>query len=176
MARSDELLAALTGSGDQPSLDGGLGIAGLSGAARGRTWDAVVSAHAPDLTGDSVTFVALADGTLVVNEDIPDDSLAPVAEGIEEMLQPPYRAAAARSDKDVWTAVAESVSIAELPGVEGDSVDLSMVDGTRELTIDGEPTTRSVPALDELAEAHGDVALHAERVDAALFAVDVFPL
>jgi hypothetical protein len=175
MARSDELLAALTGGG-QPGLDGGLGIAGLSGAARGLTWDAVVSAHAPDLTGDSVTFVALADGTLVVNEDIPDDSLAPVAEGIEEMLQPPYRAAAARGDKDVWTAVAESVSIAELPGVGGDSIDLSMVDGVRELTIDGEPITRSVPGLDELVDQHGDVALHAERVDAALFAVDVFPL
>jgi hypothetical protein len=184
MARSNDLLAALMGAqaggflAQPPGLDGeqGLGIAGISGVPRGRTWDAVVSAHAPDLTGDTVTFVALADGTLVVNEDIPDESLAPVAEGIEEMLQPPYRAAAARSDKDIWTAVAESVSIAELPGAEGDSVDLSMVDGVRELTVDGEPTIQSLPGLDPLVEEHGDVALHAERVDGDLFAVDVFPL
>ena len=35
---------------------------------------------------------------------------------------------------------------------------------------------RQVPALDALAENHGDVALHAERIDDDLFAVDVFPL
>jgi hypothetical protein len=135
-----------------------------------------VSAHAPDLTGDAVTFVALADGTLVVDQDVPDGSLAPVADGIEEMLQPPYRAAAVRSDKDAWTAVAESVSIAQLPGVEGDTVDLTMVGAVRELTIDGESSTRPVPGLDRLLEEHGDVAVHGERVDGDFFAVDVFPL
>ena len=51
-----------------------------------------------------------------------------------------------------------------------------MVDGERTLTVDGEPTTGSVPALDALAEEHDSVALHAERVDGELFAVDVFPL
>ncbi len=40
----------------------------------------------------------------------------------------------------------------------------------------GEPTTRSFAALDVLAEEHDSVALHAERVDGDLFAVDVFPL
>ena len=33
-----------------------------------------------------------------------------------------------------------------------------------------------MPALDALAEEHDSVALHAERVDGDLFAVDVFPL
>jgi hypothetical protein len=179
MGRSDELLDALLRVGQPPGWDGEqgrYGIAGISAFPRGRTWDAVVSAHAPDLTGESVTFVALVDGVLVLDQDIPDDSLAPVAERIEELVQPPYRAAAAKTDKDVWTAVAESVAIAELPGVEGDSIDLTRVDGVRELRIDGETTMQPLPGLDHLLEEHGDVAIHAERVDRELFAVDVFPL
>ena len=55
-----------------------------------------------------MTFVALEDGTLVVDQDVPDDSLGPLADALEEMVPPPYRAAAARTEGDVWTAVAES--------------------------------------------------------------------
>jgi hypothetical protein len=184
VSRSRDLLAAVMGSqaggflAQPPGLDGEqrLGIAGISGAARGRTWDAVVSADAPDLTGDAVTFVALPDGTLVVEQSIPDDSLAPLADAIEEMVAPPYRAAAAKTDGSIWSAVAESVQIVELADVEGDTVDLSVVGATRELTIDAEPVTRPLPALDEIAADHEDVAMHAERVDGDLFAVDVFPL
>ena len=161
-----------------PGLDGdpGLGIAGVSGAPRGRTWDAVVSAHSPTLTGEAVTFTALADGTLVVDQDVPDDSLAPIAEAVEQTLEPPYRAAAAKSEGDLWTAVAESVRIIQLVGLDADLIDLTVVDGERTLTADGEVTTRPLPALDELAVEHDSVALHAERVDGDLYAVDVFPL
>ena len=53
---------------------------------------------------------------------------------------------------------------------------LSVVGGVRELNVDDEQTTEPVPALDALAAEHGDVSLHAERVDGDLFAVDVFPL
>jgi hypothetical protein len=161
-----------------PGFDGepGLGIPGVSGVPRGRTWDAVASAHAPDLPGETVTFVALGDGTLLVEEDVPDDSLAPLADAVEQRLAPPYRAAALRNDGDVWAAVAESIAVVELPQIEGDAVDLSVVDGVRELTVDDEPTIRPLPALDAIADEHGDVSLHAERVDGSLFAVDVFPL
>lgn len=161
-----------------PGLDGdpGLGIAGVSGVPRGRTWDAVVSAHSPTLTGEAVTFTALEDGTLVVDQDVPDDSLAPIAEAVEQMLEPPYRAAAAKAEGDVWTAVAESVRIVQLPGVDADLIDLTVIDGERTLTADGEVTTRTLPALDELAAGHESVALHAERIDGDLYAVDVFPL
>ena len=167
MARSDEMLSELAA---------GAAIPGVMGVGPGKTYDAVVAAHAPDLTGDAVTFVTLEDGTLVVNEDVPDGSLVPVADALEQMVSPPYRAAAGRTDGDTWTAVAESVSIAELDGVAGDEVDLTVVDGERTLSVDGEPTTGSFPALDALAEEHDSVALHAERVDGDLFAVDVFPL
>ncbi len=168
MARHEELLAALSA---------GAVVPGVMGVGPGRTYDAVVAAHAPALTGDSVTFVTLDDGTVIVDQDVPDGSLGPIADAIEEMVSPPYRAAAARAEGESWAAVAESVRIAELLGVGGDEVDLSVVGGERTLTVDGDPATGSIPALDELASAYGgSVAIHAERVDRDLFAVDVFPL
>jgi hypothetical protein len=184
MSRTKELLALLMGAqaggflAQPPDLDGssGLGIPGFSGVARGRTWDAVASARAPELTGEAATFVVLEDGSVVTDEDVPDESLVPLADAIDEQLAAPYRAAAIRNDDDVWSVVAESVAIVELPGLEGDVVDLTVVAGERTLTIDDEPTIRPLPALDALAEEHGDVAVHAERVDGDVFAADVFPL
>jgi hypothetical protein len=183
VSRGRDLLAALVSAqaggllAVPPEMDGtpGLGIAGVSGVSRARTWDAVASVRAPELSGEGVTFVALDDGTLVVDEDVPDDSLAPLADAIEATVGPAYRAAALRASEDVWMVVAERVEIVEL-SLEGEEIDLSVVAGERELTIDGERTNRPVPALDALAEQHGDLALHAERVDGDLFAVDVFPL
>ena len=184
MSRSRELLATLTGAqaggflAEPPGLDGdpGLGIPGLSGVPRGRSWDVSASAHAPELDGDTVTFVTLTDGTVIVDDDQPDGSLVPLADAIEETLPPPYRAAAVRNEGDVWSVVAERVAIVELPEIDGDVVDLSTVDGIRELRIDDVATIRPLPALDVLTEEHRDVALHAERIDSEIFAVDVFPL
>ncbi len=184
MTRSEELVKALVNAqiggflAQPPGLDGnpGLGLAGITGIPRGRTWDVIASANAPALVGDSVTFVALEDGSIVVNEDEPDDSLLPLADAIEHTLPPPYRAAAVRNAGDMWSAVAEKVAIVELPEISGDVVDLTIVGGERELRIDGERTIEPLPALDALAGEHGDAALHAERVDDAIFAVDVFPL
>jgi hypothetical protein len=184
VSRTRELLAALTHANVggflsvPPGLDGepGLGLAGIHGVPRGRTWDAIVSASAPDLPGETATFVVLEDGTIVVDEDVPDGALEPLAVELDRSVRQPYRAAAMRHEGEVWTAVAESVEIVELPSVEEDTVELSVVGGERALKLDGEPTIRPLPALDALAEEHGDVALHAERVDGHLFAVDVYPL
>lgn len=161
-----------------PGFDGeaGLGLVGIHGVPRARAWDAAASARAPELVGETVTFVVLPDGTIVVDDDVPDGSLGPLADAVEETLPPPYRAAAIRHEGDLWTAVAEKVVIAEIPRLEGDTVDLTVVDGVRTLTVDGERTIRPLPALDVLTETHGDVAARAERVDDDLFAVDVFPL
>lgn len=161
-----------------PGMDGelGLGIPAFTGVPRARTWEIVASAHGPDLTGETVTFVVLPDGTVVVDDDVPDESALPLAEAVETTLSPPYRAAAVRNEGDVWSVVAEPVVIVELPQVDGEIVELSIVAGVRELTIDGERTIRQLPALDVLAEEHDDVSLRAERVDGHLFAVEVFPL
>ena len=184
MSRARDLLGALiaaqTGGflGHPPGLAGepGLGLVAIHGVPRARTWDAAASAHAPDLTGETVTFVALPDGSLVVEEDVPDGSLGPLADAIEATLPPAYRAASVRAGGDVWSVVAEAVLIVELPRLEGDVVDLTVVDGVRELTVDGDRTIRPIASLDALTEQHADVVLHAERVDGDLFAVDVFPL
>jgi hypothetical protein len=184
VSRSDELVKALANAqiggflAQPPGLDGqpGLGIAGITGIPRGRMWDKVASAHAPDLKGVTVTFVTLEDGTIVVDGEQPDGSLTPLADAIEETLPPPYRAAAAQADGDVWSVIAESVAIVELPRVDGDVVDLSVVTDVRDLKIDDMKSTRTLPALDAVAAEHGDVVLHAERIDGDLFAVDVFPL
>ena len=139
MTRRHELATALmkAQAGGFPAtphgIDGepALGIAGLSGVPRARIWDAVVSARCSDLTCDTVTFVVLEDGTVVVEEDVPDGSLEPLADAVEEILDPPYHAAAIRRQDEVWTCVAEHVRIVELPRHEGDVVDLTRVAGER---------------------------------------------
>lgn len=184
MARARELLAALLQANAggllaaTPGLDGepGLGLAGVHGVSRGRTWDVVASATAPDLTGETATFVVLEDGTVVVDQDVPDGALESLAEALERSVERPYRAAAMRHEGEVWTAVAERVALVELPGVDEDEIELTVVDGERTLKLDGERTIRPLPALDALADEHTDVAVHAERVDGHLFAADVYPL
>ncbi|HET7745515.1 MAG TPA: hypothetical protein VFK76_12330 [Gaiellaceae bacterium] len=154
----------------------GIGIPGVTGAAAGRTWDALASAHAPDLTGDSVSFVALEDGSLIVEEDVPDGSLSPLADALEEHVSPPYRATAVRDEGDIWSVSAQRVSVSELPGIDGDVVELSVVGGNREVSIDGQPASEWVSALDALVEGPGDTVVRAERVDGDLFTIDVFAL
>src|SRR5437868_3099912 len=68
---------------------------GVHGTARPRRWDAVVTAEL-ELTGDAVVFVALPGGMLLVESEgkVPEGALTPLADAIEETLQPPYRAEA----------------------------------------------------------------------------------
>ncbi|HVH51582.1 MAG TPA: hypothetical protein VM690_05520, partial [Gaiellaceae bacterium] len=90
---------------------------GVHGIARAREWDATVTVAAPDVEGDRATFVALPDGSLLV-EDGPDTSfdyagdrpetfgdsfdsserqgpvpgdLSPFAAAVEQELPAPYR-------------------------------------------------------------------------------------
>lgn len=167
MSRHQDLLSALAARAE---------MAGVSGVEPAPTFDATVAVDAPDLTGESVTFVALEDRTLVVPGDVPDGALTPIVDALEEMVSPPYRAAAARSEGDLWTAVAESVRIVALPEIDADRVELTVVDGARTLTVGGEARTEALPPLDALADEHESVTVQAERVDGDLFAVDVFPL
>jgi hypothetical protein len=178
VARSNELLEALASAqaGGKLAQTPGVEIAGITTGPGGRTWDAVIAADCPGLPGETVTFVVLEDKTIVVSTDLADGLLDPLAGALEEIVAPPYRAAAVRTEDTLWTSVAESVQLVPLPGVVGDDIELSIVDGQRQLAVDGEAATVPVEALDALAAEHGDVALSAERVDGEYFAVDVFPL
>ena len=92
------------------------GEPGIHGVPRARRWDAVVAAHAPELHGDTVHFVALGDGSLVVDEDQPDDALTPLADALETRLAPPYRAEAVRRDGSLWGVAGRRIALVREPG------------------------------------------------------------
>lgn len=96
---------------------------GIHGVARPRQWDTVVSTEA-DLPGEQVHFVALPDGTLVVDEDVPDGGLQPLAEAVEATLQAPYRAEGVRRDGRIWAVGARRIAVRAFPDHEGDELEL----------------------------------------------------
>lgn len=96
---------------------------GIHGVARPRVWDVVASAEA-DLPGDEVHFAALPDGTLVVDEDVPDGALLPLAEAVEATVQAPYRAEGVRREERVWAVGARRIEVRAFPGQEGDELEL----------------------------------------------------
>jgi len=151
-------------------------VVGIHGIPREREWDAVASAEAPGLPGDNVEFVALPDGTLVVDEDVPDGTLAPLADALS--LPAPYHAFGLRQDADVWSVAAKRVQVVEVPEhVDGDELQLVVTDETRTLTVDDMPSSASIPSLEAFAaEQFGSFVLHASRLDELLWEVNVIPL
>jgi hypothetical protein len=149
---------------------------GIHGIPREREWDAVASAEAPGLPGDDVEFVALADGSLVVDEDIPDGALAPLADALS--LPAPYHAFALHQDADVWSVAAKRVQVVEVPeDVPGDEIQLAVSDDTRTLIVDETESKASIPSLEAFAaEQFGSFVLRASRLDDLLWEVTVIPL
>ena len=100
-----------------------LGEVAFDGLHRPRQWDTVASARA-ELPGDEVHFTALPDGTLLVQEDVPDGSLASLAEAVEGSIQPPYRAEGVRRSEGVWAVAAKRIEVRAFPEHEGDELEL----------------------------------------------------
>jgi hypothetical protein len=153
------------------------GEAGIHGIHRFREWDAIVRVDDLDLDVDEVRFVALGDGTLVVDGD-EDVDLAPLAEAVEQELPPPYRAQAVRADDDAWTVAAEAIELVELAReLEGEELELTVRQGERTLIVDGRPAFGSTRELEQLgAERGDDYVVRATRVDGDLWDVRVLPL
>lgn len=150
----------------------GFDLPGLTGFARpAGPWDVVTSAHAPDLPGDTFSFVALEDGTLVVDDDVPEGSATPLADAVERELQKPYEAVAVRRDDEdgLWRVAAVDVLVAAAAADDpSERVDLARVGGEATATVDGvEAAPDAAPRglLDLLAHLDGDAALTAERLD-----------
>ena len=119
------LLNALMGLGVGVPTAPGFDLPGLTGVAQARgPWDVVTSAHAPDLPGDTVSFVTLEDGTLVVDEDVPDGALSPLADAIESSIDPPYYAEGVRRDDALWAVAAKRIQVRSFPGHEEDELEL----------------------------------------------------
>jgi hypothetical protein len=165
-----------------PRLD--TGLPGFSGTldvlhgGRPRQWDAVATAEAPELTDDELEFVTLPDGTLLVDGEIPEGALSPLADALEHELTPPYKARAIRRDGAIWAVAANRIDVVEVPEeIDGDSVSLVVQGHERTLLVDERPGWVAVPTLESFAyDRHKDFVLHAERLDGSLWSVKVNPL
>jgi hypothetical protein len=151
------------------------GEPGIHGVPRARRWDAVTTVEAPTARGDAVHFVALPDGTLVVEEDEPDDAMSALADAVA--VAQPYRAEAVRRDERTWAVAASRIELVSLPELRGDSAELVGAGGIRTLHVDGNRSFGSVPALERVGEAvGGDYVVRAERVDGDVWQVEATPL
>jgi hypothetical protein len=152
--------------------------AGITGLARGREWDAVATLRASGPPADDVVFVALPDGTFVVESaDVLDP--APFAAALRESIAPPYRALAVRRP-ELWAVGAVAIAVERLdPSPRGDELQLTW-DGSRfELTIDGVPADPAqASGLQRVASGRveGAYAAHAHRVRDDLWEVSVHAL
>jgi hypothetical protein len=163
---------------DTPGWDGERrGEPGIHGVPRARRWDTVATAEAPELTGDAVHFVALEDGTLVVEEVEPDGALATLAEAVEQTTAPPYRAEAVRKGPATWAVAASRIAIASIPGLKGDQVELTSTRDGRVLRVDGRTAMGSARELERLGEIEGtQYVVLAKRLDGELWQIEATPL
>ena len=163
---------------EPPGFDGeARGEAGIHGVPRRRQWDAVTTTEAPGLEGDTVHFVALGDGTLLVDEDEPDGALAPLADAVETRLSAPYRAEAVRRSADAWAVAARRIELVELPGLSGDTAELVVTREGHVLRVDGRTTLGGAPQLERLGERRGlDYVVRASRLDGDVWEAEVAPL
>jgi hypothetical protein len=145
---------------------------GIHGMQRPRDWEVTVTVDAPDVEGDTVRFVTLPDGSVLV-EDGADTELEPLASAVEQELKPPYRARAARQDESLWAVQAKRIEVLEIPdGPQGDEIELAhTADGTT-YALDGAQQFGSVPVLEQRGAREGaEYTVHAERLDGDLWEI-----
>jgi hypothetical protein len=169
LAEEGGLVEAPTG---RPPWTGVIGEAGIHGVPREREYDAVVTAEAPDVEGAAARFVAVEDGTLVVEEG--EGELTPLADAIEHEVKRPYRAVAVRRGGSQWAVAAKKLRVIQLPEPGGDEVELALHGEERTLVVDGIREFGTMPALEALAD--GNAVIRAARLDGNLWEVRVDPL
>jgi hypothetical protein len=152
-----------------PPYTGVIPETGIHGIPRERQYDALATADAPEVKGDAARFVGLSDGTLLIEEG--EGDLTPLADAIEQQLGRPYRATAVRRSETTWAVGAHRLRVVELPEPGGDEIELSIVDGTPTLAVDGSRSFGTIPELAQLTD--GDAVIRASRLDGALWEVRV---
>ena len=143
-------------------------VVGIHGLQRPREWDAVAMANAPDLTGERVEFVALPPDRLVAPEK---EQVEPLAAALDKEIPRPYRAEGVHREETLWAAAARKIQTIELPGVEGDEIELTIHDGEQTLTVDGAPVFGTIPQLER--DQH---AVRARRLVDEIWEVEFHPL
>lgn len=145
---------------------------GIHGLHRPRRWDAVAVLDPGPSEGDEAAFVALADGTYVVERG---DGLDPSLFARALALDPPYRAEAVRRSMSSWAVGARTILVVELPAtVRGDELQLVYDGFERSMVVDGSSTASSVPELEALASSRFDSwVVRAARLRDRLWEVEV---
>jgi hypothetical protein len=155
-----------------PLFTGVIPETGIHGIPRERQYDAVVTAEAPDVQGDSVRFVGLEDGSLLIEEG--DGELTPLADAIEQEMARPYRATAVRRGETTWAVAGHKLRVVELPEPGGDELELVLNGDEKTLVVDGNRSFGTMPELERLAD--GDAVIRAARLEGTLWEVRVDPL
>jgi hypothetical protein len=153
--------------------------AGITGLQRQREWDAVATAALDVVVArDEVAFVALADGTFLLESDADADA-KPFAAALGDDIAPPYRALAVRRS-DVWAVGAVAIEVERLdPDPRGDELELTWNGTALELTIDDMPTEPGrAEALRRIATSRvpGPYAAHAHRLRDDVWELSVLAL
>lgn len=141
-------------------------------------WDTTATTGASGIQGDSVKFIALPSGDLILTSEEGDGDLSPLADAIEEHLSPPYKAVASRQAGDLWGVGASRIEVATFQFADAELIELSERDGETELRVDGEPSDAAVPVeLQRLGErTGGDFWVEASRIDGDEWEVKGSPL
>jgi hypothetical protein len=171
-----ERLAREGGLAEPSGVRPGWDEAQVHGAARVREWDLVVTVPAPEIEGDAVDFVALPDGSLLIEQEQGDATLEPLAAAVEQRLEPPYRARGARQTDVLWAVSARRIEVARFEA-DGERIELTETAEGKTLRVDGSSVFGSIPALEQLGEPVGpSYVVHAQRLDADLWEVRVAAL
>jgi hypothetical protein len=151
---------------------------GIHGIPRVREWEAVTAAESLALPGDEVHFVVAADGSVIVEEDVPDAAIVPLASALAKTLAPPYRARGVRQSESTWTVGGSAITVAELPaGFAGDELELVVRGGAETLHVDGMPAFDVPAPLRGVGKRHGtDYVVRARRLADTLWEVEAHAL
>ena len=152
--------------------------AGITGLQRQREWDAVATAEVDGIAGDEVAFVALADGTFVLESESASDP-TPFADALADDIERPYRALAVRRSA-VWAVGAVSIEVDRLdPDPRGTELELTWNGSELVLTVDDlQADPGRAEALERIARARvaGPYAAHAHRLRGDVWELSVLAL
>jgi hypothetical protein len=148
--------------------------AGITGLARSREWDAVVTAAAPGAEGDEIELVVLADGTVVAERSTVAVDPGPLVTALAEAIVPPYRALGVRRP-ELWVVGAVSIATVELADdVRGDEIEVVRDAAGVNVRLDARPAAEQVPELERLGEARAaSYVVRARRLAGRTFEVEV---
>jgi hypothetical protein len=129
------------------------------------------------VSGDRCVFVDLGGRTLVESGDA-EGVVRCALEALEKEVAAPYRAVAQRRSGETWAVGAVRIQVAELPGLEGEELVLTVTEGGgAELVVDGRPSGVGLDTLRRYGGARYDAyVLRAARLEGAAWEISVDPL